>query len=201
MGKIVISQQISLDGVVEDPSGVEGTSRGGWVNEMSRADRDLWTEHEFAESVAADALLLGRRSDAWFAARWRERTGEWADRLNTMPKYVVSSTIDEPQWGNATVLSGDVVEQVAELRAGPDSEIVVYASAVLVRTLIDHDLVDELRLTIHPFVVGTGPRLWGETADRKAFRLAESRLLGSLPHLIFSSTAGSPRHDHERIDA
>jgi len=189
MGKIVVSEQISLDGVVDDPSGVEGTSRGGWVNEMSEADREAWTEHEFAESVAAEALLLGRRSDAWFAARWRERTGEWADRLNTMTKYVVSSTVDEPQWGNATVLSGDVVEQVAKLRAEADGEIVVYASALLVRTLIDHDLVDELRLTIHPFVVGAGPRLWGETADRKVFRLTGSRLLGSLPHLTFEAVA------------
>ena len=189
MGKIVVSEQISLDGVVDDPSGVEGTSRGGWVNEMSQADRERWTEHEFAESVAAEALLLGRRSDAWFAARWRERTGQWADRLNTMPKYVISSTIDEPQWGNATVLSGDVVEQVAKLRAEVQGEIVVYASALLARALIDHDLVDELRLTIHPFVVGVGPRLWGETADRKVFRLTESRLLGSLPHLVFEAVA------------
>jgi dihydrofolate reductase len=189
MGRIVVSEQISLDGVVDDPSGVEGTSRGGWVNEMSQADRERWTEHEFAESVAAQALLLGRRSDAWFAARWRERTGEWADRLNTMPKYVVSSTVDQPQWGNATVLGGDVVEQVAKLRTEADGEIVVYASAPLVRMLIDHDLVDELRLTIHPFVVGTGPRLWGETADRKTFRLTDSRLLGSLSHLTFEAVA------------
>ena len=189
MGKIVVSEQISLDGVVDDPSGVEGTSRGGWVNEMSQADRERWAEHEFAESVAAEALLLGRRSDAWFAARWRERTGEWADRLNTMPKYVVSSTIDDAQWGNATVLSGDLVEQVAKLRAEADGEIVVYASAVLVRMLIDHDLVDELRLTIHPVVVGTGPRLWGETVDRKTFRLTDSGLLGSLPHLVFEAVA------------
>jgi dihydrofolate reductase len=189
VGKIVVSEQISLDGVVEDPSGVEGTSRGGWVNELSQADREAWTEHGFAESVAAEALLLGRRSDAWFAARWRERTGEWANRLNTMPKYVVSSTLEEPRWGNATLLSGVVVEQVATLRAEADGEIVLYASALLVRTLIDHDLVDELRLTIHPFVVGAGPRLWGETADRKVFRLTDSRLLGSLPHLTFEAVA------------
>ncbi|MDZ5620381.1 dihydrofolate reductase family protein [Nocardioides bizhenqiangii] len=189
MGKIVVSEQISLDGVVEDPSGVEGTGRGGWVNEMSQADRARWTEHEFAESVAAEALLLGRRSDAWFAARWRDRAGEWADRLNTMPKYVVSSTLDEPQWGNATVLSGDVVEQVAKLRTETDGDIVVYASALLVRLLLDHDLVDELRLTIHPFVVGAGPSLWGETASRKTFRLTDSRLLGSLPHLTFEVVA------------
>ena len=189
MGKIVVSEQISLDGVVDDPSGAEGSARGGWVNEMAQADRETWTEHEFAESVAAEALLLGRRSDAWFAARWCERTGEWADRLNTMPKYVISSTIDEAQWGNATVLSGDVVEQVGKLRAETDGEIVVYASAVLVRTLVDNDLVDELRLTVHPFVVGAGPRLWGETADRKAFRLTDSRQLGSLPHLVFEVVA------------
>jgi dihydrofolate reductase len=188
MGKIVVSEQISLDGVVSDPSGAEGTSRGGWFNEMSQADRETWAEHEFAESVAAEALLLGRRSDAWFAARWRERTGEWADRLNTMPKYVVSSTIDDAQWGNSTVLSGDLV-QVAKLRAEADGEIVIYASAVLVLMLIDHGLVDELRLTIHPFVVGTGPRLWGETVDRKTFRLTDSRLLGSLPHLVFEAVA------------
>ena len=189
MGKIVVSEQISLDGVVNDPSGVDGTSRGGWVNEMSQADRERWTEHEYAESVAAEALLLGRRSDAWFADRWRERTGEWADRLNTMRKYVISSTVDEPQWGNATLLRGDLVEQITKLRAEADGEIVVYASAPLVRSLIDHNLVDELRLTIHPFVVGAGPRLWGETADRKTFRLTDSRLLGSLPHLTFEAVA------------
>ena len=184
-----MSEQISLDGVVDDPSGVEGTSRGGWVNEMSQGDREAWTEAKFAESVAAEALLLGRRSDAWFAARWRDRTGEWADRLNTMPKYVIASTVDEPQWGNATLLNGDVVEQVAKLRAEARGELVVYASAPLVRTLIDHDLVDELRLTIHPFVVGAGPRLWGETVGRKTFRLTDSRLLGRLPHLIFEAVA------------
>ena len=189
MGKIVVSEQISLDGVVDDPSGVEGTSRGGWVNEMSQRDRATWTEAEFAESVAAEALLLGRRSDAWFAARWRERTGEWADRLNTMPKYVISSTVDEPQWRNATLLRGDAVEQVAKLRVEAHGEIVIYASAPLVRTLIDHDLVDELRLTIHPFIIGAGPRLWGETTGRKTFRLTDSRLLGSLPHLIFEAVA------------
>ncbi len=187
MGKIVVSEQISLDGVVNDPSGVEGTSRGGWVNEMSDADRAAWAEYELAESKAAEALLLGRRSDAWFASRWRDRTGEWADRLNSMPKYVVSSSGTEPQWGNAAVLDGDVVEQVSKLRADSAGEIVVYASSRLVRTLIDRDLVDEIRLTVHPFIVGEGEPLWGQTGDRKAFRLTASRLLGSLPHLTFEA--------------
>jgi dihydrofolate reductase len=178
MGKIIVSEQVSLDGVVEDPSGVEGTARGGWVNEMADNDREEWTRLEVDEAQGAEALLLGRRSDEWFAARWTNRTGEWADRLNSMPKYVVSSTLGEPHWSNATVLGGDVVDQVSKLKQQVDGDIVVYASGQLVRTLMEHGLVDELRLTVHPFVVGGGERLFGETSSRKSLRLIGNRTLG-----------------------
>jgi dihydrofolate reductase len=178
MGKIIVSEQVSLDGVVEDPSGVEGTVRGGWVNEMADNDREEWTRLEVDEAQGAEALLLGRRSDEWFAARWTNRTGEWADRLNSMPKYVVSSTLGEPRWSNATVLGGDVVDQVSKLKQQVDGDIVVYASGQLVRTLMEHGLVDELRLTVHPFVVGGGERLFGETSSRKSLRLIGNRTLG-----------------------
>jgi dihydrofolate reductase len=178
MGKIIVSEQVSLDGVVEDPSGVEGTRRGGWVNEMTDNDREEWIRLELDEALGAEALLLGRRSDEWFAARWTNRTGEWADRLNSMPKYVVSSTLGEPHWGNATVLGGDVVDQVSKLKHQLDGDIVVYASGQLVCTLMEHGLVDELRLTVHPFVAGDGERLFGETSARKSLRLLANRTLG-----------------------
>jgi dihydrofolate reductase len=126
------------------------------------------------EALGAESLLLGRRSDEWFAARWLSRNGEWADRLNSMPKYVVSSTLQEPRWGNATVLSGDAVDEVSKLKRELDGDIVVYASTQLARTLIEHDLVDELRLIVYPVVLGTGERLFGETSGRKPMRLVHA---------------------------
>ena len=128
--------------------------------------------------MATQALLLGRRSDEWFAARWESRTGAWADRLNGMPKFVVSSTIEEPRWRNSTVLSGDVVAAVARLKQQIDGDIVVYASTQLAHTLLEHDLVDELRLTVYPVVLGAGERLFGETTDKKPLRLVDVRTLG-----------------------
>jgi len=130
------------------------------------------------EALGAEALLLGRRSDEWFAARWAGRSGQWADRLNSLPKYVVSSTLAEPRWNNSTVLKGDVVNEVSKLKQELDGEIVVYASGQLVRTLMEHDLVDELRLTVYPVVLGAGERLFGETSDKKSMRLINTRTLG-----------------------
>ena len=137
-----------------------------------------WAEVEFEEALGAEALLLGRRSDEWFAARWPSRSGEWADRLNSLPKYVVSSTLEDPAWTNATVLKGDVVDEVSKLKQELDGEIVVYASYQLVRTLIEHDLVDELRLMVFPVVLGAGERLFGETSDKKPMRLVDARTVG-----------------------
>jgi dihydrofolate reductase len=178
MGKIVISTNVSLDGVVQDPDGEEGFSRGGWFGQDGGKDLEEWGKVEYAEALRTAALLLGRRSDEWFAARWRSKPGEWADRLNGMPKYVVSSTLQDPAWTNVTVLKGDVVEEVTRLKRELDGDIVVYASYQLGRTLLEHDLVDELRLFVFPVVVGAGERLFGETSDKKPIRLVGSRTVG-----------------------
>jgi dihydrofolate reductase len=178
MGKLVISANVSLDGVVEDPTGDEGFKHGGWFVQVDDKDRDAWAKVEFDEALGAEALLLGRRSDEFFAARWQTRMGEWADRLNGMPKYVVSSTLSKPRWSNATVLNGDVVDEVSKLKQQLDGEIVVYASRQLVHTLIEHDLVDELRLMVFPVVLGAGKRLFGETSDKRPMRLLDTRTVG-----------------------
>jgi dihydrofolate reductase len=178
MGKIIVSENVSLDGVVQDPTGEEGFGRGGWFLQMADKDRDAWAKLELDEALGAEALLLGRRSDEWFAARWPSRSGEWADRLNSLPKYVVSSTLQEPRWSNSTVLKGDVVNEVSKLKQELDGDIVVYASTQLVRTLMEHDLVDELRLIIYPVVLGAGVRLFGETSDRKPMRLINTQTVG-----------------------
>jgi dihydrofolate reductase len=179
MGKIVISTNMSLDGVVQDPDGTEGFRLGGWFRRFGGDDLDEWARVETGEALGAQALLLGRRSDGWFAERWRSRGGEWADRLNSMPKYVVSSTLDDPEWSNSTVLGGDVVSEVSKLKEEIEGEILVYASYQLVHTLIEHDLVDELRLMIFPVVLGAGARLFGETSDRKPMRLVHATTIGT----------------------
>jgi dihydrofolate reductase len=178
MGKIIITTNMTLDGVIQDPDGQEGFGLGGWFNQFGGKDLEEWAKVEFEEALRAQALLLGRRSDEWFATRWVSKPGEFADRLNSLPKYVVSSTLQEPKWTNVTVLSGDVVDDVSKLKQQLDGEIVVYASYQLERTLIQHDLVDELRLFVFPVVLGTGERLFGETSDKKPLRLVGSRTLG-----------------------
>ena len=178
MGKIVISTNVSFDGVVQDPDGEEGFRLGGWFGQFGGKDLEEWAKVEYEEALGTEALLLGRRSDEWFAARWLSKSGEWADRLNSLPKYVVSSTLEEPRWSNATVLKGEVVEEVSKLKQELDGDIVVYASYQLGRTLIEHDLVDELRLVVFPVVLGAGERLFGETSDKKPIRLAGSRTVG-----------------------
>ena len=178
MGKIVISENVSLDGVVQDPTGDEGFRHGGWFGQIGDKDREEWAKVEFDEALRTEALLLGRRSDEWFAARWASRSGEWADRLNSLPKYVVSSTLEDPDWNNSTVLNGEVVKEVSKLKQEQDGEIVVYASGQLARTLIEHDLVDELRLMVYPVVLGAGERLFGETSDKKSMRLLDTRSVG-----------------------
>jgi dihydrofolate reductase len=178
MGKIVISENVSLDGVVQDPTGDEGLSHGGWSGQIGDKDREAWVEVLLDEALRTSALLLGRRSDQWFAARWSSRSGEWADRLNSLPKYVVSSTVIDPEWGNSTVLTGDVVSEISKLKQELAGDIVVYASGQLVGTLMEHDLVDELRLMIYPVVLGAGARLFRQTTDKKPLRLVDTRTVG-----------------------
>jgi dihydrofolate reductase len=186
MGKIVISENVSLDGVVQDPTGEEGFRHGGWFGQVGDKDREEWAKVEFEEALGAEALLLGRRSDEYFGTRWTGRGGEWADRLNGLPKYVVSSTLVNPEWSNSTVIKGDVVNEVSKLKQELDGEIVVYASRQLVHTLMEHDLVDELRLMVYPFVLGAGERLFGETSDKKSIRPLDTRIVGdSLVYLTY----------------
>ena len=179
MGKIVISTNVSLDGVVQDPDGEEGFKLGGWLTGHGAKDLEEWRKVLAAEAMHADALLLGRRSDEWFGPRWTSRTGEWADRLNSLPKYVVSSTLEDPRWTNVTVLKGAVIDEVRRLKQDLDGDIVVYASYQLGRTLIEHDLVDELRLFVFPVLLGAGERLFGETSDKKPIRLVGNQTVGS----------------------
>jgi dihydrofolate reductase len=176
MGRIVISENVSLDGVVQDPAGDEGFSRGGWVGPI--AAREDVAKVALDEALGAEAFLLGRRSYEWLAARWPSRNGALADRLNSLPKYVVSSTLEDPHWNNSTVLKGDPVDEVAKLKETLNGEIVVAGSFQLLRTLIEHDLVDELRLKVFPVVLGAGGRLFGQTSDKKQTRLIDSRTLG-----------------------
>ncbi len=178
MGQIVMSENVSLDGVVQDPTGDEGFRHGGWFGQIGDKDREAWAKVELDEALGTEALLLGRRSYEYFAARWASRSGEWADRLNGLPKYVVSSTLEDPDWNNSTVLKGDVVNEVSKLKQEVSGDIVVYASGQLVHTLLEHDLVDELRLMIYPFVLGAGERLFGETSDKKPMRLVDTRTVG-----------------------
>ena len=185
MGTLVISTNTSLDGVVQDPDGQEDFARGGWFDQFGAKDLDEWREVETAEAKNADALLLGRRSDTWFASRWESRGGDWADRLNALPKFVVSATLDQPRWGNATVLRGDLLAEVARLKLEIDGEILVYASYQLARVLLDNDLVDEVRLFVFPVVVGAGERLFGDTRGTKPLRLRSTRTVGD--NLVFMS--------------
>jgi dihydrofolate reductase len=186
MGKIVITTNVSLDGVVQDPDGREGFKQGGWFNQVGDKDHGEWAKIETDEAFGTQALLLGRRSYEWFAQTWRSRTGKWADRLNSLPKYVVSSTLTDGDWGPTTVLKGDVVNEVSKLKQELDGEIVVLASYKLGHALTEHDLVDELRLFIYPFVVGAGERLFGDTSDKKPLRLIAARTVGdSLAFLTY----------------
>jgi dihydrofolate reductase len=179
MGRIVISDNTSLDGVIQDPTGDEGFKFGGWFDQMSDKDREDWAKVEFQEARDSAAWLVGRGTYTWFAERWATRPGEWADRLRTIPKFVVSSTLEQAtEWANSTVLKGDVVDEVSKLKQNVEGDILVYASSRLVQTLMEHDLIDELRLMIHPFVLGTGERLFRQTSDKKPMRRVGIRAIG-----------------------
>jgi dihydrofolate reductase len=179
MGKIIVSENLTLDGVIQDPTGDGDFHLGGWFNQMAEGDREAWAQVEYEEALHAEALLLGRRSDEYFGRRWSSASGAWADRLNKLPKYVVSTTLEQPQWTNVTVLSGDVVTEVSALKHKLDGDVVVYASGQLVHTLIEHDLVDELRLVVFPCALGAGERLFGHTSAVRTLRLIEARTIGS----------------------
>ena len=175
MGRIVVTEFVSLDGVMEDPGGAESFEHGGWTFEIDRGEGD---QFKLEETMASDALLLGRVTYEGFARAWPSREGEFADKFNSMPKYVVSSTLREPEWENTTVLTGDVPDEVAQLKERHDRDVVVHGSAQLVQTLLEHDLVDELRLMVFPVVLGSGKRLFGEAPDKKRLRLVDSKTVG-----------------------
>ena len=178
MGRIVVTEFVSLDGVVEAPGGGENFRYGGWSLDIDRGDEGA--KFKLDETQSSEALLLGRVTYEGFAASWPSRTDEFgfADKFNSMPKYVVSSTLEEPEWNNSTVLKGDVVEEVSRLKQEQEGDIVVHGSPQLVQTLLDHDLVDEIRLMVFPVVLGRGKRLFGETSDKKPLRLTDSKVVG-----------------------
>ena len=176
MATIVVSENVSLDGVIQDPAGDEGFRVGGWVGLIK--DNPQLNQLALDEALGSEALLLGRLSYEWFAARWPSRSGDLADRLNSLPKYVVSSTLEHPAWNNSTILKGDPVAEVSMLKKQLNGEILVPASFRLLRALMEHDLVDKVRLKIFPVVLGAGERLFGETSDKKPLRLLDARTLG-----------------------
>jgi dihydrofolate reductase len=173
MGKVVVTEFVSLDGVMEDPGGSEGAEHGAWTFEFENAQG---MEFKLEETHASEALLLGRVTYEGFAAAWPSRDGEFADKFNSMPKYVVSKTLDEPGWSNSTVLSGDLADEVSKLKQEVDGEIVVHGSAQLVQGLLELDLVDELRLMVFPVVLGSGKRLFANSGGKKRMRLLDSKV-------------------------
>jgi dihydrofolate reductase len=190
VGKIVVTEFVSLDGVIEDPGGSEDFKYGGWSFEYKRGpDGD---QFKLDETLASDALLLGRVTYEGFASAWPARDGEFADKFNNMPKYVVSSTLAHPEWNNSTVISGELQEAVSDLKNSIDGNIVVHGSGQLVRDLLEHELVDELRLMVFPVVLGSGKRLFGETSDKQSLKLRESRTVGDgVVILIYDRGAAS----------
>ena len=176
MGRIVVTEFVSLDGVMEAPGGDEEFRHAGWTFQINRGEEG--DKFKLDEAFDAEALLLGRVTYEGFAKAWPSMEGEFADKFNGMPKYVVSSTLENPEWNNSTVLEGDPAEAVAKLRDAHEGDIVVHGSAQLVQTLIEHDLVDELRVMLFPVVLGTGKRLFGETSDKKSLTLTDSRTVG-----------------------
>jgi len=190
MGRIVVSDNVSLDGVIQDPAGDEGFDRGGWVGLIK--DRPELGKITLDEALATEAMLMGRLTYEWFASRWPSRTGALADRLNSLPKFVVSTTLEHPDWNNSTVLKGDLVDEVSKLKLEFRGQIVVPASFRIVRTLLEHDLVDELRLKVFPVVLGAGERLFGETSGTKSMRLVSVRTLdGDTAYLRYERVSGA----------
>jgi dihydrofolate reductase len=186
MGRIIVSDNVTLDGVVQDPTGEEGFRQGGWFAQVGTDDHEGFAKAALDEALRAEAFLLGRRTYEFLASRWPTRTGALADRLTSLPKYVVSSTLNGPEWNSTTILTGDVVREVSELKQRLDGEIVVPASRQLVHMLIQHDLVDEFRLLVYPFVLGSGERLFGESDDRLSLHLVDNRTVGNgLAYVVY----------------
>ena len=185
MSKLVVSEFVTLDGVMEDPGGSEGFDRGGWAFQFERGPEG--DRFKLDEALAADALLLGRKTYEGFAEAWPSRTDEvgFAEKMNTMPKYVVSTTTDEAGWNNSTVIKGDVAKEVVRLKQEPGGNILVYGSGELVKTLMEHDLVDELVLMVFPVVLGSGKRLFQDGVDRTALKLVATKPAGSVVILTF----------------
>jgi dihydrofolate reductase len=176
MGRIVVTEFISLDGVMEDPGGAEGFKHGGWAFLFNRGDES--EKFKLEETLQSDALLLGRRTYEEFAKAWPARKGEFADKFNSMPKYVYSSSLQDPQWTNTTQIDGDLRDLVERLKRTHERDVVVHGSARLAQALLEADLIDELRLMVFPVVLGAGKRLFGETSDKRAMRLAHSQVVG-----------------------
>jgi dihydrofolate reductase len=186
MGRIVLSDNVTIDGVIEDPAGSEGFRHGGWVGRIGDSGREEAAKIALEEAMSAEAFLLGRRTYEFFAERWPSRSGEFAERLNSLPKYVVSSNLHDPTWNNSTILVGDAADAVAKLKRELNGEIVVPASFQLVRTLIEHDLVDELRLMVYPVMLGAGERLFAEISEKKSMHLLSARIVaGDLAYLTY----------------
>jgi dihydrofolate reductase len=188
VGRIVVTEFVSLDGVIEAPGGGEDFEHAGWTFEIERGPEG--DKFKLDETLSSEALLLGRSTYEGFAAAWPSRGGEFADKFNSMPKYVVSSTLEQPEWNNTTVLEGNVPEAVAKLKQEQDGDIVVHGSARLVQALLEHDLVDELRLMVFPVVLGRGKRLFGDTSDKKRLRLRDSRTVGDGVAILVYERAG-----------
>jgi len=181
MGRIVVTEYISVDGIVEAPSGTEPFERVGWTDDFSRGPEG--DKFKLDETIASDALLLGRVTYDGFAPVWPQFEGEFADKFNAMPKYVISKTLTNPEWNNTTVLSGDLVDEVTKLKQQFEGDIVVHGSPQLAQALIEHDLVDALHLQVYPVIVGAGKRLFSETSTTRRLRLAEARTVGDV-HLL-----------------
>jgi dihydrofolate reductase len=190
MGRIVITEFVSLDGVMEAPGGGEGFKYDGWSFEIDRGDEG--NTFKLEETMGSEALLLGRKTYEGFAAAWPERDGEFADKFNTMPKYVVSTTLGEPEWANTTVIDGDLSEAVATIKQRHDGDVVVHGSATLVQALLENDLVDALHLMVFPVVLGEGKRVFGPTSDKKRLRLTGSQTVGDGVVIL---TYGRPQED------
>jgi dihydrofolate reductase len=191
MGKIVVTEFMSMDGIVEDPGGAEDYEHSGWSFRIDRGDEG--NQFKLDETMATDALLLGRITYQGFADAWPSRTGEFADRFNSMPKFVVSTTLDEPEWNNTTVISGDIANEVASLRERFANDIVVHGSPTLVNTLKEHDLVDEYRLMMFPVVLGKGKRLFTDSGDLVNLTLAEAKQVGSEGVIVLTYERAAPR--------
>ena len=183
MRKVIVSQFVTVDGVIEDPGGAEGHDRGGWAFEFDRGPEG--DKFKLDEVMESDALLLGRVTYEGFAAAWPSRQGDFADKFNTMPKYVVSTTLEDPEWSNSTVIAGDVAEAVGELKRQPGGDILVNGSAQLVQTLAEHDLVDEYRLMVFPVFLGAGKPLFGETSNALPLKLVDTKPAGECLILIY----------------